>query len=61
MVRHESSKLKKHNEKSRNLLDDSCSLELELKLAECGLTGRNACMRTAAIASTVLHGNNVVN
>ena len=34
MVRHKRSKLKKHNEKSRNLLDDSCR-----KLAECGLTG----------------------
>ena len=37
MVRQKSSKLKNHNEKSRNLLDDSCR-----KLAECGLTG-NAC------------------
>ena len=53
MVRHKSSKLKKHNEKSRNLLDDSCR-----KLAECGLSKMHA---HAAIAGTVLHGNNAAN
>ena len=36
--------------------NDSCR-----KLAECGLTGNNAYACTAAIASTVLHGNNAVN
>ena len=55
MVRHKSSKLKKHNDKSRNLL-----VEQHLQKAR-GVRTHWKCMRNAAIASTVLHGNNAVN
>ena len=56
MVRHKSSKLKKHKEKSRNLL-----VERQLQKAR-GVRTHWKCMHCiAAIASTVLHGNNAVN
>ena len=55
MVRHKSSKLKTHNEKSICWSNDSCR-----KLAEYGLTG-NACTAAIASRSTALHGNNAVN